>query len=968
MATEDVGLSFTVASVMEDVLQQHGNGLRDDDLESRRAEEAASRRYEAASWLRKMVGVVGAKDLPAEPTEEGLRLGLRSGIILCKVLNKVQPGAVSKVVESPCDALVVADGAPLSAFQYFENVRNFLVAIQEMGFPTFEASDLEQGGKASRVVNCVLAIKSYDEWKQSGGIGVWKFGGTIKAPTLGKSSFVRKNSEPFMNSLSRTNNEKSTSETGSNKVSNSGSLSTLVGALLSDKKPEDVPNLIESLLSKVVQEFENRVTNQYQLVRDAPRESTSSHKNKSFLKPLGEREVMKKDETNKKSLILDEEMKNRQFKQLTIFNQQQEDIQGLRQTLYTTRAGMQYMHKKFQQEFSSLGMHIHGLAHAASGYHRVLEENRKLYNQVQDLKGSIRVYCRVRPFLPGQSSFSSTIGNMEDDTITINTASRHGKSLKSFTFNKVFGPSASQEEVFSDMQPLIRSVLDGYNVCIFAYGQTGSGKTHTMSGPRDLTEKSQGVNYRALGDLFLLAEQRKDTFRYDIAVQMIEIYNEQVRDLLVIDGSNKRLEIRSSSQKGLSVPDASLVPVSSTLDVIDVMKVGHKNRAVGSTALNDRSSRSHSCLTVHVQGRDLTSGAVLRGCMHLVDLAGSERVDKSEVTGDRLKEAQHINRSLSALGDVIASLAHKNPHVPYRNSKLTQLLQDSLGGQAKTLMFVHISPEADAVGETISTLKFAERVATVELGAARVNNDTSDVKELKEQVATLKAALARKEAESQLNNNILTTPGGSEKHKAKTGEVEIHNNNIMTKKTESCEVEEITVNSPPWPPVASPGQTYRDEDRSEWVDKVMVNHRQDEMRRVESLWGGGTTDNGISILPEDFYRRDLSSDTSRLFSEHSYNIFMGNNNKADDLDAATSDSSEPDLLWQFNQSSKISTTTSHIESKPKKPASKSIKSPPQFRNSNTVTRPSASQKLANGTRGTKQLGPAEMKRKATVRH
>lgn len=151
--------------------------------------------------------------------------------------------------------------------------------------------------------------------------------------------------------------------------------------------------------------------------------------------------------------------------------------------------------------------------------------------------------------------------------------------------------------------------------------------------------------------------------------------------------------------------------------------------------------------------------------MHLVDLAGSERVHKSEVTGDRLKEAQHINRSLSALGDVIYSLAQKNSHVPYRNSKLTQLLQDSLGnlnewvqwvlfhpffylkftlwggmsilgGQAKTLMFVHISPEADAIGETISTLKFAERVATVELGAARVNKDGADVKELKEQVRT----------------------------------------------------------------------------------------------------------------------------------------------------------------------------------------------------------------------------------------
>jgi len=252
--------------------------------------------------------------------------------------------------------------------------------------------------------------------------------------------------------------------------------------------------------------------------------------------------------------------------------------------------------------------------------------------------------------------------------------------------------------VFLDTQPLIRSVLDGYNVCIFAYGQTGSGKTYTMSGPKNMTEQTQGVNYRALGDLFKL-EQRRGTFIYDIAVQMIEIYNEQVRDLLVTDGLNKRLEIRNNSQNGLNVPDASLVRVASTMDVVELMNVGQKNRAVGATALNDRSSRSHSCLTVHVQGRDLTSGTTLRGCMHLVDLAGSERVDKSEVTGERLKEAQHINKSLSALGDVIASLAQKNAHVPYRNSKLTQLLQDSLGGQAKTLMFVHISPESDAVGK-----------------------------------------------------------------------------------------------------------------------------------------------------------------------------------------------------------------------------------------------------------------------------
>ncbi|KAL6562850.1 hypothetical protein OROHE_005437 [Orobanche hederae] len=150
-------------------------------------------------------------------------------------------------------------------------------------------------------------------------------------------------------------------------------------------------------------------------------------------------------------------------------------------------------------------------------------------------------------------------------------------------------------------------------------------------------------------------------------------------------------------------------------------------------------------LMVHVQGRDLTSGSLLRGCMHLVDLAGSERLDKTEAVGDRLNEAQHINRSLSALGDVISSLAQKQSHVPYRNSKLTQLLQDLLGGKAKTLMFVHISPEPYALEETNSTLKFVERVSTVELGAAKANKEGSDVKELKEQIATLKAALAWKE-------------------------------------------------------------------------------------------------------------------------------------------------------------------------------------------------------------------------------
>ncbi|XP_004495930.1 kinesin-like protein KIN-14I [Cicer arietinum] len=1005
-------LSFSVASVVEDVLQQHGTRLKDLDLESRKAEEAAFRRYEAAGWLRKMVGVVAAKDLPAEPSEEEFRLGLRSGIILCNVLNKVQPGAVSKVVESPIDSALIPDGAPLSAFQYFENVRNFLVAVQEIGIPTFEASDLEQGGKSSRIVNSVLALKSYSEWKQTGANGVWKFGGTIK-PAVSAKPFVRKNSEPFTNSLSRTSsiNEKSmaafTSDVESNKMVNSHSLGMLVRAILLDKKPEEVPMLVESVLNKVVEEFEHRIASPDEHTKTTSRSAVSQSDGSATKFTMARKKVdnkilavTKREECIHKNHVAESEESQKQLlKQQMLFDERQRDIQELKHTIQTTKAGMQFMQMKFHEEFSNLGMHIHGLAHAASGYHRVLEENRKLYNEVQDLKGSIRVYCRVRPFLAGQPNHLSTVENIEDGTITISIPSRNGKGHKSFNFNKVYGPSASQGEVFSDMQPLVRSVLDGFNVCIFAYGQTGSGKTFTMTGPKEITEKSQGVNYRALSDLFYTANQRKDTFRYDVSVQMIEIYNEQVRDLLVTDGTNKRLEIRSNSHRGLSVPDASLIQVSSTNDVIELMNLGQKNRTVGATALNDRSSRSHSCLTVHVQGRDLTTGNVLRGCMHLVDLAGSERVDKSEATGDRLKEAQHINKSLSALGDVIASLAQKNQHVPYRNSKLTQLLQDSLGGQAKTLMFVHISPEANAVGETISTLKFAERVATVELGAARVNKDGADVKELKEQIASLKAALARKEGNSEhsLSSSSgkhrttaselspynatqrgadIVDPFGCRQPMVDVGNLELQSNTKkLRQRTQSFDFDEILTNSPPWPPVNSLGQNIGEDDKEtgsgEWVDKVMVNKQ--DVNNLGNMLGCWEADNGN--LSEVLYQKYLQ-DSSKVYSEQSYNMFMRGNqfniagsDDTDDVDAATSDSSEHDLLWQFNHS-KVTNIASGNESTGRRFVSKSVKSPELSKNSiHSSLGPSPSRKLANGIshRIPRQPAAVDMKRKTGTR-
>nr|B9G8P1.2 RecName: Full=Kinesin-like protein KIN-14P [Oryza sativa Japonica Group] len=780
------------AAVVEDGLRGNGDGGgggvgevvgvgRSIDMEWRKAEEAAIRRYEAANWLRRVVGVVCGKDLAEEPSEEEFRLGLRNGIVLCNALNKVQPGSVPKVVEAPSDS---ADGAALCAYQYFENVRNFLMGLQDLGLPTFEASDLEKGGKGVRVVDCVLSLRSFSESKQVGRSAPLKYGGILK-PSMSGKHFIRKNSEPFVKTMVRSYSAELLRDGVSLEQSlgldfslehvertTPDSIRMLVQTMLSDKKPEEIPSLVESLLSRVIHEFERRTANQNESVKHAldpnddkllSRADTPPEMESTCTCSTGNMDeedhtsVSMKEEVSTAVLVNGENVvEHIQAKQTDkYFDQQQKHIKDLKSNLATMKSGMEHIKLQYSEDLDKLGKHVHTLSHAASGYHKVLEENRKLYNQIQDLRGNIRVYCRVRPFLPGKVSSSSSVAGLEDRTITVMTPSKHGKDArKSFTFNRVFGPLATQEQVFADMQPLIRSVLDGYNVCIFAYGQTGSGKTFTMSGPKVLTEEGLGVNYRALNDLFNIQAQRKDTFCYEISVQMIEIYNEQVRDLL----QNETVDIKNSSQKGIAVPDANIVPVTSTSDVIDLMNLGQKNRAVCSTAMNDRSSRSHSCLTVHVQGRDLTSRTVLRGCMHLVDLAGSERVDKSEVVGDRLKEAQHINKSLAALGDVIASLAQKNAHVPYRNSKLTQLLQDSLGGQAKTLMFVHIAPEPDAIGESISTLKFAERVATVELGAAKSNKEGGEVKELKEQIACLKAALAKKDGETESIRSTQSSP------------------------------------------------------------------------------------------------------------------------------------------------------------------------------------------------------------------
>ncbi|KAG8094504.1 hypothetical protein GUJ93_ZPchr0012g19181, partial [Zizania palustris] len=414
-----------------------------------------------------------------------------------------------------------------------------------------------------------------------------------------------------------------------------------------------------------------------------------------------------------------------------------QNIQDLRLSSVSIRHEILDLQKRWSKELCGLGQSLKVLTNTAENYHATLEENRKLFNEVQELKGNIRVHCRIRPFLPGEDQKSTIIQYVgDDDELILTNPTKQGKEGKKlFKFNKILGPAASQNEVFRDIQPLIRSVLDGYNVCIFAYGQTGSGKTYTMTGPDNATENYWGVNYRALNDIFHISHSREDTIKYEVSVQMIEIYNEQIHDLIGNSGSEKRYPFETQAYR-------------------------IENRSVGATTLNERSSRSHSVVIIHVQGVDLKTGATLRGTLHLVDLAGSERVDRSAATGDRLKEAQHINKSLSALGDVIFSLSQKNVHVPFRNSKLTQVLQNSLGGHAKTLMFVQVNPDVSSYAETLSTLKFAERVTGVELGAAKANKEGKDIREFKEQLSLLKDKIAKKDEEINRIQLQSHTPRG----------------------------------------------------------------------------------------------------------------------------------------------------------------------------------------------------------------
>jgi len=389
--------------------------------------------------------------------------------------------------------------------------------------------------------------------------------------------------------------------------------------------------------------------------------------------------------------------------------------------------------EKYKQQVAKCAEEFDGLK---KKYTAECAERRRLYNELIELRGNIRVFCRCRPLSTdeisrGCSSVVEVDPSQETDLQYVPTE----KERKSFKFDHVFGPADDQEAVFAESLPVVRSVMDGFNVCIFAYGQTGTGKTFTMEG----VPENRGVNYRALEELFRISEDRSSSVAYTFCVSILEVYNEKIRDLLDDNSeqTSKRLDIKQSAGGAQEVPGLVEAPIYTIDGVWEKLKAGSRNRSVGSTSVNELSSRSHSLVRVTVTSEHLVTGERSRSHMWLVDLAGSERLAKTEVEGERLKEAKFINKSLSALGDVIAALASKNTHIPYRNSKLTHLLQSSLGGDCKTLMFVQISPSSTDSGETLCSLNFASRVRAIEHGPARKQVDPAENFKLKQMTEKL---------------------------------------------------------------------------------------------------------------------------------------------------------------------------------------------------------------------------------------
>ncbi|XP_066558377.1 kinesin-like protein KIF3B isoform X2 [Amia ocellicauda] len=364
---------------------------------------------------------------------------------------------------------------------------------------------------------------------------------------------------------------------------------------------------------------------------------------------------------------------------------------------------------------------------------------------------SVKVVVRCRPMNDKEvaANFERVVSvDVKLGQVSVkNSRGASNEHPKMFTFDSVYDWNSKQVELYDEtFRPLVDSVLLGFNGTIFAYGQTGTGKTYTMEGVRNDPER-RGVIPNSFEHIFTHIS-RSQNQQYLVRASYLEIYQEEIRDLLSKDQS-RRLELKERPDTGVYVKDLSSFVTKSVKEIEHVMNVGNQNRSVGATNMNEHSSRSHAIFVITVECSELGldgENHIRVGKLNLVDLAGSERQNKTGAQGERLKEATKINLSLSALGNVISALVDgKSTHIPYRDSKLTRLLQDSLGGNAKTVMVANIGPASYNVEETLTTLRYSNRAKNIK-NKPRVNEDPKDalLREFQEEIARLKAQLEKR--------------------------------------------------------------------------------------------------------------------------------------------------------------------------------------------------------------------------------
>ncbi|XP_062917832.1 kinesin-like protein KIF18A isoform X2 [Mobula hypostoma] len=329
-----------------------------------------------------------------------------------------------------------------------------------------------------------------------------------------------------------------------------------------------------------------------------------------------------------------------------------------------------------------------------------------------------------------------------------------------FVFDRVFDDSASQLEIFEETKCILESVFNGYNCTVFAYGATGSGKTHTMLG----SSEKPGVMYQTMKELYNRIEQLKNEKRCDVAVSYLEVYNEEVRDLLT---NSRSLAVREDAQSGVVIQGLTLHKPTSSKQLLQMLDYGNKNRTQHPTDANANSSRSHAVFQIYLRQQDRTANInqnIKIAKMCLVDLAGSERISSMNMKAARFREGANINRSLLALGNVINALTdskRKTQHIPYRNSKLTRLLKDSLGGNCQTIMIATISPSSLSYEDTYNTLKYANRAkdikSSIKSNVLNLNNHVGKYaqicEEQRKEIVELKEKLKAYESERLVIHN-----------------------------------------------------------------------------------------------------------------------------------------------------------------------------------------------------------------------